>query len=75
MSHTFLVKKRQRNLGYARFNREIAISHIIKDNGLINSEEDSTKILKDVLERNPLEYPIESKEVIEYIKKKWKKKD
>lgn len=55
---------------YKFFNRAIAICHIIKENGLINSEEDSTKILKDVLERNPLEYRIESKEVIEYIKNK-----
>lgn len=66
----FLSKEETEESRYARFNREIAISHIIKDNGLINSEEDSTKILKDVLERNPLEYPIESKEVIEYIKNK-----
>lgn len=57
-------------IAYKFFNRAIAICHIIKENGLINSEEDSTKILKDVLERNPLEYRIESKEVIEYIKNK-----
>lgn len=57
-------------IAYKFFNRAMAICHIIKENGLINSEEDSTKILKDVLERNPLEYRIESKEVIEYIKNK-----
>lgn len=57
-------------IAYKFFNRAMAICHIIKDNGLINSEEDSTKILKDVLERNPLECRIESKEVIEYIKNK-----
>lgn len=55
---------------YKFFNRAMAICHIIKENGLINSEEDSTKILKDVLERDPLEFRIESKEVIEYIKNK-----
>lgn len=55
---------------YARFNQAIAISHIIEDNGLINSEEDSNKILKKILIRAPLEYPIESKEFIEYIKNK-----
>lgn len=52
---------------YKFFNRAMAICHIIKENGLINSEEDSTKILKDVLERDPLEFRIESKE---YIKNK-----
>ena len=55
---------------YARFNQAIAISHIIEDNGLINSEEDSNKILKEILIPDPLEYPIESKEFIEYIKNK-----
>lgn len=57
-------------IAYKFFNRAMAICHIIKENGLINSEEDSTKILKDVLERDPLEFRIESKEVIEYIKNK-----
>lgn len=57
-------------IAYKFFNRAMAICHIIKENGLINSEEDSTKILKDVLERDPLECRIESKEVIEYIKNK-----
>lgn len=66
----FLSKEETEESRYARFNQAIAISHIIEDNGLINSEEDSNKILKEILHLNPLEYPIESKEFIEYIKNK-----